>query len=74
MLVNRAPLCWHAVPDNGERLVEPGGAVHDQELRPAQASGDEVIENDTPGFGCLPAHVLDGEQHLLAVLAHPDDD
>ena len=33
MLVNRAPLCWHAVPDGGERLVEPGGAVHDQELR-----------------------------------------
>ena len=33
MLVNRAPLCPHAIPDGGECLLEPGCAVHDEELR-----------------------------------------
>src|SRR5215207_9850830 len=34
----------------------------------------EVVENGTPGLGGLAAHVLHGEQHLLPVLAHTDDD
>ena len=74
MLVNRAALGRHTVPDGGERLLEPGCAVDDEELRPAQAARDEVVENGTPGLGGLAAHVLDGQQHLLPVLAHADDD
>ena len=39
-----------------------------------QAAGDEIVENRAPGLGALAAHVLDREQHLLAVRAHADDD
>src|ERR1044071_9021605 len=74
MLVNRAPLCGHPVPDGGQCPLKPRCAVHDEELRPAKAPVDEVVENGTPGLGRFPAHVLDGEQRLLPVLAHPNDD
>jgi hypothetical protein len=39
-----------------------------------EATLDEVVEDGAPGFGALRAHVLDCEQHLLAVRAHADDD
>ena len=36
MLMHGAPLYWYAVPDGGDRLLQPRRAVDDEELRPAQ--------------------------------------
>ena len=44
MLVNRAALERHAVPDDGDGLVEPRRAVDDEELGPSQAALDEIIK------------------------------
>src|SRR6266540_1070420 len=49
-------------------------AIHDQELRAAQATTDEIIENTAPGFAALPTHALDRQQYFLAIRAHADDD
>src|SRR5207342_2955882 len=38
-----------------------------------QPAGDEVVEQRPPGGLALAAHVLHGEQHLLAVAAHVED-
>jgi hypothetical protein len=35
---------------------------------------DEVVENSAPSLAGFAAHVLDGQQHLLAVLAHAEND
>src|SRR5439155_16321125 len=45
-------------------------AVDDEKAWPPQTALDQIIENGAPGFGGFAAHVLDREQHLLAVLAH----
>ena len=74
MLVNRAALDRHAVPDDGDGLVEPRRAVDDEELGPSQTALDEIVEDGAPGLGALAAHALDREQHLLAVLAYAKDD
>jgi hypothetical protein len=74
VLVHRAALDRHAVPDGGDRLLEPRRAVDDEELRPPQPALDEIVEDRAPGLGALAAHALDREQHLLAVGAHADDD
>ena len=68
VLVNRAALHRHAVPDGGDGLLEPRRAVDDEELGPSQAALDEIVEDGAPGLGALAAHALDREQHLLAVL------
>ncbi len=52
----------------------PRGAVDDEKLWPPQAAFDEVVDHGAPGFGALPAHGLDREQHLLAVRTYTDDD
>ena len=52
----------------------PGRAVDDEERGPPQAALDEIVEDGAPGLGAFAAHVLDREQHLLAVRAHADDD
>ena len=39
-----------------------------------QPAPDEIVEDSAPGLGALPAHALDREQHLLAVLAHAEND
>ena len=74
VLVDRAALDRHAVPDGGNRLVEPRCAVDNEELRRSQAALDEIVEDSAPGLGALAAHALDREQHLLAVRAHAEDD
>src|SRR5271167_5183505 len=74
VLVDRAALHRHAVPDGGDGLVEPGCAVDDEELGPPQPALDEIVEDGTPGLGALTTHALDREHHLLAVLAYADDD
>ena len=74
MLMNRAPLDRHAIPDSGNRLLQPWRPVNDEELRPSQAARDQVVEHRTPRLRALAAHVPDRQQHLLAILAHPDHD
>ena len=74
MLMNGAPLHRHAVPHCGDRLVQPGRAIDDEELGPPQAALDEIVEHGTPGLGALATHALDREHHLLDVLAYADDD
>src|SRR5258708_35695430 len=49
-------------------------AIDDEEFRPPQPAIDEVSEDSAPGLGALAAHALDREQHLLAVLAHAEND
>src|SRR5260370_2342792 len=74
MLVTRAALDRNAVPNGGDRLVEPRRAVDDEELGPPQPALDEIVEDGAPGLGALAAHALDREQHLLAVRADAYDD
>ncbi len=73
VLVDRAALDRHAIPDSGNRLVEAGGAINDEELRPPQPAFDEIVEDGASGLGALAAHALDREQHLLAVRAHAEN-
>ena len=71
--VNRAPLGRHRRPKRGQRLLQAGRAVDDQELRGPQPAGDQVIEHGPPCRLALPAHGADGQQHLLPVPAHAED-
>src|SRR6476659_721306 len=63
VLVNRAALHRHSVPDGGDRLVEPRRAIDDEKLGPPQAALDEIVEDATPGLGALATHALDREHH-----------
>ena len=74
VLVDRAALGWHVTPEGGQRLLQPSPAVDDQELWLAQPALDEIVEHGAPRLAGLATHVLDGQQHLLAVLAHPEHD
>ena len=69
MLVRRAPLHRHRGPEGSERLLQPGGAVEDQELRGPQPARDQVVGHRPPGDLTLAPHGADGEQHLLPVPA-----
>src|ERR1700684_3662708 len=55
VLVNRAPLPRHCVPDGGNRLVEPRRAVDDEELGSLQPAPDEIIEDGAPSLAALAA-------------------
>ena len=61
VLVDRAALHRHAVPDRGDGLVEPRRAIDDEELRTPQPAIDKVREDSSPGLGALAAHALDCE-------------
>ncbi len=74
VFVDGAALDRNAVPNRGNRILEPGRAVDDEEFRPPKAAQDEVVEHCPPGLGALAAHALDRQQHLRAIGAHPDDD
>jgi len=74
VLVDRAALGWHVTPEGGQRPLQPSPAVDDQELRLAQPAPDEIVEHGAPRLPGLTSHILDGQQHLLAVLAHPEHD
>src|SRR5258708_28641256 len=54
MLVNRAALDRNAVPNGGDRLVEPRRAVDDEELGPPQPALDGIAEESAPGLRALP--------------------
>src|ERR687887_2352609 len=74
MLVNRAALEQNIRPQRGERFFKAWSAIDDDELRRSQAAVDEIIEEAPPGGFAFAAHVLDREQHLLAVLPHAEGD
>src|ERR1700674_2067786 len=73
VLVNRAALHRHSIPDRGNGLVEPRRAVDDEEFGTPQPALDEIVQHRAPGLGTLAAHALDREQHLLAIVAHAED-
>src|SRR5262249_44851459 len=73
MLMHGAPWHRHAIPNGGDRALEPRAAIDDEELGPPQAAPDEIVEDRAPSLGALAAHLFDRQKHLLAVLAHPDD-
>ena len=69
MLVNRAALERHAVPDDGDGLVEPRRAVDDEELgrrKPRSMRSSRTVRQAS----VLSPPSSDREQHLLAVLAY----
>src|ERR1700685_1193017 len=74
VFVHGAPLHRHAIPNDADRALKPRAAIDDEDLAPQQAALDEIIEYCAPGLGALAAHLFDRQKHLLAVLAHPDDD
>jgi hypothetical protein len=57
-------------PGRDERRLAPWRAVHDDEVRPLQPAGVEIVEKLAPIRGALAAHVLERQQHLLPVAAH----
>ncbi|OJH00132.1 hypothetical protein BL313_11685 [Staphylococcus hominis] len=73
VLVDRAALHRHAVPDRGNGLVEPRRAIDDEELGTRQPAFDEIAEHRAPGLGALAAHAPDREQHFLAICTHAKD-
>jgi len=65
VLVNCAPLHRHAIPDGGNRLVEPRRAVDDEELGPTQIALDEIVEDSRPGSVLSPPMLLIASSNLL---------
>ncbi len=49
VLVNRAALNQNIRPKRGQRLLEAGSAIDDDELRRLQAAIDEAVEERPPG-------------------------
>ena len=74
VLMHRASLYQHAIPNGGDRALKPRAAIDDEKLGPPQAALDEIVEHGAPSLGALATHLLDRQEHFLAVLAHPDDD
>src|SRR5947208_13478405 len=74
VLVDRAALGRHVAPEGGQRLLQPSATVDNQKFWLAQPALDEIVEDGAPSLAGLAAHVLDGQQHLLAVLAHAEHD
>ena len=74
VLVHRAALDRHVGPQRRQRLFEARRAVDDDEFRRLQSAPDEIVEQRPPGRLALAAHVLDRQQHFLAVRAHAERD
>ena len=72
--VDRTALGRHLGPQCRQRPLQPGSPVGDEELRRAQAAGDQAVEDAAPRRLALSAHVLDGQEHLLPVPAHAQND
>ena len=67
MLVRGAALDWNILPQRRQCLLEAQRAIDDDEFGRLQSALDEIAEQGPPGGLALAAHVLDGEQNLLAV-------
>ena len=73
MLVDRAALDGRVLaPERAESRFQPRGAVDDHEGGALQPVGVEVFEELPPRRRAFAAHVLDGQQDLLAIAAHAD--
>jgi hypothetical protein len=81
VLVNRAALDRQVLaPQSHERGFQTRGAValearlwrDDHKFGPLQAACVQIVEELAPRGDALPAHVPDGQQHLLTVAAHAD--
>src|SRR6516162_111611 len=68
VLVDGAALGRYVAPEGGQRLLQSGATVDNQERWLAQAALHEIVENGTPSLAGLAAHVFHGYQNLLAVL------
>ena len=60
--------------DEPERLPEPERPVADGHHRGFHAAVTQVTQQRLPGIGGLPVALSDGDELLVAVLAHSDDD
>ena len=69
LLVNRAALDRHVVPQAGERRFQAFAAVDDHQFGSAEPTAGQVVQHGPPRGRALATHVLDGEHHLLAVAA-----
>src|SRR5947199_7485811 len=58
MLVNRVSLHRHAILKHCDRPFHSRRTIDDEELRPAETTPDEVIEDSAPSFGVLAALFL----------------
>jgi len=58
----------HVAPERGKSVLETRCAIDNDEFRRLQAAVDQIVEERPPGRLALSAHVLDRQQHLLAVL------
>jgi len=73
-LVHPAALLARAGKHIAQGGPRPERAVAGHQPRLAQPAVAEVAQDRRPGVGALAVAVLDSEQLLDAVLAHPDDD
>jgi len=69
---NGAPLRGHIGPQRRKGALQTCGPVHDQELRCAQATSNQIVEHAAPRRLALTSHVAHREQHLLPVAAHAE--
>src|ERR687891_279890 len=74
LLVNRAALDRHVVPQAGERRFEAFATIDDDEIRSGEPAAGQAIQHGAPSGLAFAAHVLDGEHHLLAVAADAERD
>ena len=74
VLVHRAALNRRLGPERCERPIKAGTAIDDNEFRRLHAARDQVVQQRPPSRFALPAHVLDRQQHFLAVGAHAQRD
>ena len=74
VLMHRASLYQHAIPNGGDRALKPRAAIDDEKLGPPQAALDEIVEHGAPSLGALAAHLLDRQKNFLTVLAHAEND
>ena len=58
----------HAAPERGKSFLKTRRAIDNDEFGRLQAAIDEIVEKRPPGRFALSAHVLDRQQHFLAVL------
>jgi hypothetical protein len=73
--VDRAALGRHVRPQGGhQRFLQPGRAVDDEQLGRPQPARGQIVEQRPPRRLALAAHVLDRQQHLLAIGADAEDD
>ncbi len=72
--LHRTALGRHLRPQRAKRLLQPGPAIGDEELGRAQAAGNQVVEDAAPRGFAPPSHIAHGQEQLLPVAAHAEND